>query len=85
MVVHGAVLATLITGLIFWGSPRFRDANLPFLMLYAAVGLTLLCSHQNVNKTKRSLLTSQTNGYLSDNRGQAVPLQQAAQSLHEHQ
>jgi 4-amino-4-deoxy-L-arabinose transferase-like glycosyltransferase len=38
IVVHGAVAATLLTGLIFWGSPRFRDANAPLLMLYAVLG-----------------------------------------------
>jgi 4-amino-4-deoxy-L-arabinose transferase-like glycosyltransferase len=37
MVVHGTLLATMLTGLIFWGSPRFRDADLPVLMIYAAL------------------------------------------------
>jgi 4-amino-4-deoxy-L-arabinose transferase-like glycosyltransferase len=39
-VIHGTLLATLLTALIFWGSPRFRDANLPVLMIYAALGLS---------------------------------------------
>jgi heme A synthase len=39
MMAHGIIAATIITALIFWGSPRFRDANLPLLMAYAAVGL----------------------------------------------
>jgi 4-amino-4-deoxy-L-arabinose transferase-like glycosyltransferase len=39
LVVHGIMLATLVTALIFWGSPRFRDANVPCLMAYAALGL----------------------------------------------
>jgi hypothetical protein len=39
LVVHGGMLATLATALVFWGSPRFRDADLPFLMVYAALGL----------------------------------------------
>jgi hypothetical protein len=38
-VVHGCVLATVAVGLIFWGAPRFRDANAPLLALYAAVGV----------------------------------------------
>src|SRR5262249_18291905 len=37
LAVHGCLLATLVTALVFWGSPRFRDANAPLLMLYAAV------------------------------------------------
>jgi 4-amino-4-deoxy-L-arabinose transferase-like glycosyltransferase len=36
---HGIIAATVVTGLVFWGSPRFRDANLPVLMAYAAMGL----------------------------------------------
>jgi 4-amino-4-deoxy-L-arabinose transferase-like glycosyltransferase len=39
VVAHGTIAATVLTALIFWGSPRFRDANLPVLMVYAAVGL----------------------------------------------
>jgi 4-amino-4-deoxy-L-arabinose transferase-like glycosyltransferase len=39
VVIHGVALATLLTALIFWGSPRFRDANLPVLMIYSALGL----------------------------------------------
>jgi 4-amino-4-deoxy-L-arabinose transferase-like glycosyltransferase len=29
----------LIHGILLWGSPRFRDANMPILMLYAALGV----------------------------------------------
>jgi 4-amino-4-deoxy-L-arabinose transferase-like glycosyltransferase len=36
---HAVLIATVMTALIFWGSPRFRDANLPVLMLYACAGL----------------------------------------------
>jgi 4-amino-4-deoxy-L-arabinose transferase-like glycosyltransferase len=39
MMIHGVLLATLLTALIFWGSPRFRDANMPVLMLYAVLGI----------------------------------------------
>ena len=38
LALHGATLATVLTALIFWGSPRFRDANLAPLMAYAALG-----------------------------------------------
>jgi 4-amino-4-deoxy-L-arabinose transferase-like glycosyltransferase len=34
--LHVTVLATAVTAIIFWGSPRFRDANAPLLMVYAA-------------------------------------------------
>jgi 4-amino-4-deoxy-L-arabinose transferase-like glycosyltransferase len=42
LVMHGTMLATIATALIFWGSPRFRDANLPVLMVYAVLGLQAL-------------------------------------------
>lgn len=38
-VLHLNIVATLITALVFWGSPRFRDVNVPFLMIYATLGL----------------------------------------------
>lgn len=44
--MHGVILATLVMALIFWGSPRFRDANMPVLMAYAAVGLTAALAWQ---------------------------------------
>ena len=64
VVVHGGMMATLITGLIFWGSPRFRDATLPFLMLYAALGLKSLMMVECVNNLKRRLLTPQRKSYV---------------------
>jgi 4-amino-4-deoxy-L-arabinose transferase-like glycosyltransferase len=42
LAVHVTMLATLLTALIFFGDPRFRDANLPLLMLYSALGATAL-------------------------------------------
>jgi hypothetical protein len=42
LVIHASILATLLTAVIFWGSPRFRDVNAPFLMVYAALGFELL-------------------------------------------
>jgi 4-amino-4-deoxy-L-arabinose transferase-like glycosyltransferase len=38
LAVHATILATVVTAVVFWGSPRFRDANAPLLMLYAALG-----------------------------------------------
>jgi 4-amino-4-deoxy-L-arabinose transferase-like glycosyltransferase len=38
LVLHCAMAATVATALIFWGSPRFRDAAAPILMVYAALG-----------------------------------------------
>ncbi len=37
-VLHLTLLANLAMVLIFWGDPRFRDANVPVLMVYAALG-----------------------------------------------
>jgi 4-amino-4-deoxy-L-arabinose transferase-like glycosyltransferase len=38
LVLHGTLLATLAVAWIFWGNPRFRDANAGILMIYAALG-----------------------------------------------
>ncbi len=38
-VLHASTLVVLATALIFQGEPRYRDANLPVLMIYAALGL----------------------------------------------
>jgi 4-amino-4-deoxy-L-arabinose transferase-like glycosyltransferase len=42
MTLHVVMAATLLTTVIFWGSPRFRDANVGVLMIYAAVGFHML-------------------------------------------
>lgn len=81
MVVHGMLLATLITALIFWGSPRFRDANLPLLMLYAAVGLERIRSVECVNNLKRCLLIPQTKSYTPTASHSTLPDHQATQRL----
>ncbi|HTU22586.1 MAG TPA: glycosyltransferase family 39 protein [Gemmataceae bacterium] len=60
MIVHGVMLATFVTALIFWGSPRFRDANMPFLMIYAAFGFAQFMSRQTVKQGKHRVLTPQT-------------------------
>ena len=39
LAVDALMLACIVTALIFWGSPRFRDSNTPLLMLYATLGL----------------------------------------------
>ncbi len=51
--VHATMLATVITVLIFWGCPRFRDANHPFLMLYAALGVEMLAARWAMGKHRR--------------------------------
>jgi 4-amino-4-deoxy-L-arabinose transferase-like glycosyltransferase len=45
LALHATLLATFVTAWIFWGSPRFRDANLGLLMVYAAVGARWLFAH----------------------------------------
>jgi len=39
LVLHLTIAATIATGVIFWGNPRFRDAATPILMVYAGCGL----------------------------------------------
>ncbi len=63
LIVHGALLATIATALLFWGSPRFRDANMPFLMLYAALGVATLRRQAVVKGQQHDRLTRQTNVY----------------------
>jgi 4-amino-4-deoxy-L-arabinose transferase-like glycosyltransferase len=36
------LLGTWLTCLVFWGSPRFRDANAPLLMIFAALEASVL-------------------------------------------
>ena len=38
-VLHASTLAVVGLALIFCGEPRYRDANMPVLMIYAAVGV----------------------------------------------
>jgi 4-amino-4-deoxy-L-arabinose transferase-like glycosyltransferase len=38
--IHGGMAALFLTVLVFSGQPRFRDANMPLLMVYAALGLS---------------------------------------------
>lgn len=39
LVLHGTLLVTILTALVFWGSPRFRDGNVAVLMIYASQGV----------------------------------------------
>lgn len=41
-VLHGTVLATVVVAMIFAGMPRFRDANVMVMMIYAVIGLSWL-------------------------------------------
>jgi hypothetical protein len=40
--MHLAIAATVATGVVFWGNPRFRDAAAPILFIYAGCGLDSL-------------------------------------------
>ncbi len=40
LVLHAGMLAVIATALIFCGEPRYRDAVMPVLMIYAAAGLS---------------------------------------------
>lgn len=42
LTVHGNTVATLVTAVVFFGCPRYRDACVPFLMVYSVLGLTAL-------------------------------------------
>jgi hypothetical protein len=38
LVLHASTVALIATALVFCGEPRFRDATMPVLMIYAAIG-----------------------------------------------
>ncbi len=40
LVIHTGILAAIATALIFCGEPRYRDACMPVLMIYAVAGLS---------------------------------------------
>jgi 4-amino-4-deoxy-L-arabinose transferase-like glycosyltransferase len=82
LIVHGTLLTTLATALLFWGSPRFRDANMPFLMLYAALGGVTLWRRLNVKGTKREALFMQTSVYTSHNDGEVALASRKPQIQH---
>lgn len=42
VLLHGTMACTVFITLVFFGSPRYRDANIPILMVYAAFGLNTL-------------------------------------------
>jgi 4-amino-4-deoxy-L-arabinose transferase-like glycosyltransferase len=42
VLIHGIIAATIVVTLAFFGSPRYRDANIPVLMIYAAFGIQVL-------------------------------------------
>jgi 4-amino-4-deoxy-L-arabinose transferase-like glycosyltransferase len=51
--VHLALLATVLTGLIFWGSPRFRDANAPLIAVYSVMGVSQWYAQNSGRRTAR--------------------------------
>jgi 4-amino-4-deoxy-L-arabinose transferase-like glycosyltransferase len=52
LTIHITVAATVLTSLIFWGSPRFRDANAPILMLYAAAAFEKWIERRNQERRR---------------------------------
>ena len=52
LLMHVAIWGTVLTALIFWGSPRFRDANAVLLMAYAAVGLRQLANWYSMRPSR---------------------------------
>jgi 4-amino-4-deoxy-L-arabinose transferase-like glycosyltransferase len=66
LIVHGTLMATVATALLFWGSPRFRDANMPFLMLYAALGLATRRRQSVVKHPQHAGLSRQIKVYTSN-------------------
>ncbi|MBB6051595.1 ArnT family glycosyltransferase [Armatimonas rosea] len=46
LVIHLAMTSTLITAIVFWGDPRFRDGTMIALILYATYGLSAILPKQ---------------------------------------
>ena len=55
LVLMAPLLATLVTTVLFYGSPRYRDAAAPVLVVVAAVGLRYLIT-STLAKFQRSLV-----------------------------
>jgi hypothetical protein len=51
LILHLTFAATVFTAIVFWGHPRFRDANAPILMVYAAYGAEWLINRRHVLST----------------------------------
>jgi 4-amino-4-deoxy-L-arabinose transferase-like glycosyltransferase len=55
LVIHLTIAATVASGIIFWGNPRFRDAAAPMLFIYAGCGLDrLLASRSRASPAERA-------------------------------
>jgi 4-amino-4-deoxy-L-arabinose transferase-like glycosyltransferase len=54
LALHGTLLATVLTCLVFWGCPRFRDANMPLLMVYSVLAFPVSCNGQVVAFVSRT-------------------------------
>ncbi len=60
-VLHLTMLANIVMVVIFWGDPRFRDANMPVLMVYAAVGgLWLVDRTRNFYQRRTTMIPTLT-------------------------
>lgn len=46
LIIHLAMASTLITAIVFWGDPRFRDGTMIALILYATYGLSAILPKQ---------------------------------------
>jgi 4-amino-4-deoxy-L-arabinose transferase-like glycosyltransferase len=52
--IHIAMLTAVVTALIFWGSPRFRDGNIPLVAVYAAIPVARRKSEHPASNTVRA-------------------------------
>jgi 4-amino-4-deoxy-L-arabinose transferase-like glycosyltransferase len=58
VLIHGIIAATFFITLVFFGCPRYRDANIPVLMIYAVFGIQAILP--------RSMATTKLCGWLHD-------------------
>lgn len=71
-VLHAATLMTLTTAAIFCGEPRYRDAIVPVLMIYAAVGLRPTFAHRGTSHDDDEPRPSGNDSYRAPSRSRLV-------------
>lgn len=69
-ILHLTMLANLVMLVIFWGDPRFRDANVPVLMVYAAIGGTRAA---NYFSQRKSMAGAESGAIANSGKGASVP------------
>jgi 4-amino-4-deoxy-L-arabinose transferase-like glycosyltransferase len=69
MVLHAVMLAALAITVVFFGAARYRDSNLPVLMVYAGIGLEWIWSWISQRRGQRDAASSTAT--LSDLTGRA--------------